>query len=166
MTLGEIIKQFRTKHSISMAEFAKMSNLSKAYVGILEKNVNPSTGRPVVPSIATIKHVSLATGIDFDELVKMIDSDQLVSLDLPTTSQILSNECDEEFDVKSFDRIANRFGFSLKLEYGVYVLRKGRASKHLDRDEVENLINQSFTYIEYLCDKLMQETTHTTEIRL
>ncbi|MDD6502595.1 MAG: XRE family transcriptional regulator [Oscillospiraceae bacterium] len=80
MTLGDIIKQYRTENGMSMDVFAKKSGLSKAYVSILERNYNPSSQNPPVPSLKKIKAVSDAVGIDFNELLTMIDSEQLVSL--------------------------------------------------------------------------------------
>ena len=41
MTLGDLIKEYRSDHKLSMDEFAQRSGLSKAYVSILERNVNP-----------------------------------------------------------------------------------------------------------------------------
>ena len=64
-----------------MDDFAKRSGMSKAYVSILERNYNPSTGKAAIPSIETIKRVAIATGIGFNELFAMLDEDQQVSLD-------------------------------------------------------------------------------------
>lgn len=37
MTLGEIVKQYRTQNSMSMDDFSKLSGLSKGYISMLEK---------------------------------------------------------------------------------------------------------------------------------
>ena len=80
MTIGDYIKEYRLNHNYSMDEFARRSGLSKAYVSILERNYNPSTKRAAIPSLDTIKRVSLATGMDFNDLLAILDSDQKVSL--------------------------------------------------------------------------------------
>ena len=80
MTLGEYIKKYRTDHKYSMDEFAKRVSMSKAYISILERNYNPSTGKAAVPSLETIRRVALATGMDFNELIAMLDEDQQISL--------------------------------------------------------------------------------------
>ena len=80
LTLGEYIKKYRTDHRYSMDEFAKRVNMSKAYISILERNYNPSTGKAAVPSLETIRRVALATGTDFNELIAMLDGDQQISL--------------------------------------------------------------------------------------
>lgn len=81
MTLGDVIKSYRQSHGLSMEAFSKASGLSKAYIGILEKNVNPTTGKPVVPSIVTYKAASLAMGMDMQKLIELVDSDSPVSME-------------------------------------------------------------------------------------
>ena len=44
MHLGEIIKEYRDKNKLSMDKFAKMANVSKAYISVLERNQRPKTG--------------------------------------------------------------------------------------------------------------------------
>ena len=87
MTLGEIIKAYRNDHKMSMDDFAKKSGLSKSYIHLLEKNKHPKTGKPIIPSIPTIKQAADAMGIDFDHLFSQIDGDvkvnQLAAPDLP-----------------------------------------------------------------------------------
>lgn len=73
MTLGEYIKSFRDKYDISMEKFAKMSGLSKSYIGVLEKGKNYKTGEPLKPSLIIIDKVAHATGIATEALLPMID---------------------------------------------------------------------------------------------
>ena len=49
MTLGELVHAYREERGMSMQEFADRSNLSKAYISMLERNRNPQSGRPPVP---------------------------------------------------------------------------------------------------------------------
>ena len=95
MTLGDVIKTYRMEHSLSMDEFAKRSGLSKGYISMLEKNRNPKTGKPIIPSILTYQSVAKAMSTSVDVLMKTVDKEQLVSLeqspasasdDLPTVS--------------------------------------------------------------------------------
>ena len=58
MTLGEIIKKYRTENKVSMEYVAKQCGITKGYVAMLEKNVNSKTGRPVKPTVETIAKVS------------------------------------------------------------------------------------------------------------
>lgn len=95
MTLGDVIKTYRMEHSLSMDEFAKRSGLSKGYISMLEKNRNPKTGKPIIPSILTYQSVAKAMSTSVDVLMKTVDKEQLVSLeqspapisdDIPTIS--------------------------------------------------------------------------------
>ena len=81
MTLGDVIKTYRMEHSLSMDEFAKCSGLSKGYISMLEKNRNPKTGKPIIPSILTYQSVAKAMSTSVDVLMKTVDKEQLVSLE-------------------------------------------------------------------------------------
>ena len=45
MTLGNIIKEYRISHEMSMDAFSEKSGISKAYISLLEKNKHPKTDR-------------------------------------------------------------------------------------------------------------------------
>ena len=80
MILGDLIKEYRREHGYSMDQFAKMSGLSKAYISILERNVNPVNNKPVIPSLETIKAVAQAINMDFNYVIAVLDGNQPVSL--------------------------------------------------------------------------------------
>lgn len=73
MTLGDIIKDYRKSHSMSMDLFAEKSGISKAYISLLEKNRHPKTGKPIAPSIQCIKQAAEGMNMDFNALFGMID---------------------------------------------------------------------------------------------
>ena len=73
MTLGDIIKNYRVTHSLSMDAFSEKSGISKAYISLLEKNKHPKTGKPIAPSIQCIKQAADGMSMDFDTLFKKID---------------------------------------------------------------------------------------------
>ena len=73
MRLGSIINQYRKENGISMDDFAKMSGISKAYIGFLEKGSHPKTGKPIIPSIDMISKLAIAMSTDFDTLLHMTD---------------------------------------------------------------------------------------------
>ena len=73
MTLGDIIKEYRTDHGMNMRDFATKSGLSRAYVSLLERNINPKTGKEITPSVEIIKKVADAVGKSFDEVFNSID---------------------------------------------------------------------------------------------
>lgn len=45
MSLGNIIKNYREVNRMSMDDFSRVSGISKAYISMLEKNINPRTGK-------------------------------------------------------------------------------------------------------------------------
>lgn len=91
MTLGDYIKEYRKKHKYSMDDFARQTGMSKAYISILERNRNPSTGKAAIPSLETIKRVASATNTDFNDLITMLDSDQEILLATPNNPIVIPN---------------------------------------------------------------------------
>lgn len=81
MTLGDYIKEYRLTHKCSMDDFARKTGMSKAYVSILERNYNPSTGKAAIPSLETIRRVATATCVDFNDLIAMLDQEVSLSPD-------------------------------------------------------------------------------------
>lgn len=80
MHLGEIIYNYRQKNHVSMEEFAKLAGLSKPYISMLEKNRNSRTGKPIVPSVLTLKKVARVLNMTFDQLLRQLDNGQEIDL--------------------------------------------------------------------------------------
>lgn len=79
-TIGDVIREYREKHSISMDVFSERSGLSKAYISMLEKNKNPRTGHPIEPSLETYISVANATGKTVEDLLIEAGSEAMVRL--------------------------------------------------------------------------------------
>lgn len=88
MKLGEWLKEYRKKHGLSMQSFADSCGFSKAYVSMLEKGVNPTTNKPVSPTMQTFEKIAKATGQDIDSLLKNLDGEQLITV----TSNVLNED--------------------------------------------------------------------------
>ncbi|WP_302826649.1 helix-turn-helix domain-containing protein [Anaerofustis stercorihominis] len=95
MFLGEIIKQYRKTHNMSASEFAKKCNLSRAYIGILEKNKNTTGGKPI-PSIDVVISVAKAMNISSDKLFMMLDDNQQINLEENSPEFVFS---ENEFEI-------------------------------------------------------------------
>ena len=78
MTLGDIIKDYRKKHDLSMDAFSEKSGISKAYISLLEKNKHPKTGKNIAPSIQCIKQAADGMNMDFNVLFGLIDGNVTV----------------------------------------------------------------------------------------
>lgn len=81
MLLGEIIKQYRLDHKMSLQDFANLIGTSRSYIHMLEKNINPSTNKPINPSIETLKLLANAMHMDLELLLKKLDDEQSIYLD-------------------------------------------------------------------------------------
>ncbi|MEG0359712.1 MAG: helix-turn-helix transcriptional regulator [Anaerorhabdus sp.] len=77
MHLGVIISEYRAKYRLSMDDFANRSGLSKSYISMLEKNINPSTGKEIAPTIDAIKKIANAMNMDFNDLFKLLEDDPI-----------------------------------------------------------------------------------------
>lgn len=80
MHLGEIIYNYRQENHVSMEEFAKLAGLSKPYISMLEKNQNSRTGKPIVPSVSTLKKVAHVLNMTFDQIIRKLDDGQEINL--------------------------------------------------------------------------------------
>lgn len=79
MKLGEIIFKYRKDHGLSMDQFANISGLSKGYISMLEKNVNPGTGKPITPSLDTYVAIANAMMISVNDLFETMEDSQLIT---------------------------------------------------------------------------------------
>lgn len=107
MTIGEYINIYLIEHSMSQRQFAKRCNLSNGYISMLINNVNPRTGKPLVPSLSALLAISNGMGITLDEL---IDKTEDTPVDISITKNMpgakRSNEHIEEF-IELFSRLSS-----------------------------------------------------------
>ena len=80
MKLGEWMKEYRNQHNMSMQEMADICGFSKAYVSMLEKGINPTTNKPVSPTMQTFEKIATATGQDVDSLLKILEGGQPITI--------------------------------------------------------------------------------------
>ena len=62
MKLSELIIDYRTRMEMSQRKFSEKCGLSNTYISFLEKERNPKTGRPLVPTLE--QYGKLASGMD------------------------------------------------------------------------------------------------------
>ena len=89
MTIGDIIKEYREQNNITMDEFSIRSGLSKGYISMLEKNENPRTKHPIMPTTKTLTAVSNAIGFPISELMKKLNNLPSDIGEIPVDSMIL-----------------------------------------------------------------------------
>jgi transcriptional regulator with XRE-family HTH domain len=105
MKLGEILRFYRATHSMSMDEFSRRSGISKSYISLLEKDKHPKTGELITPSVTIINQAATAMGLSFDDLFKMLNSDQKISFIEEMDNMVIEVEEPHEHD----DVILNYF---------------------------------------------------------
>lgn len=86
MFLGDLIKQYRTINKLSLRDFASRCGLSHTYISALEKNIDPRTGKPIAPTLDTVKYVAKGMNTSIEEILKVLDNQQefIVNKDLPS----------------------------------------------------------------------------------
>lgn len=101
MRLGEIVEKYRAEHDLSQRQFAATCHLSNGYISMLEKNINPKTGQPVVPTLPSIKKIADAMHISLNDLLSMADDMPIGLFDDEEESKTLttrkSSERTQEF---------------------------------------------------------------------
>lgn len=92
MTLGDIIKEYRREHNLSMDSFSEKSGISKAYISLLEKNRHPKTGKTIAPSVQCIKQAADGMNMDFNVLFSTIDGEVLVNTPMKKDASLTARE--------------------------------------------------------------------------
>lgn len=80
MKLGELLKSYRTEHKLSMDAFCELSDLTKGYISMLEKNEHPKSKKPIIPSYETIEKIAKGMRISVESLIDMLDDDQEIQI--------------------------------------------------------------------------------------
>lgn len=106
MKLGELIKAYRDDHDLSQRQFAIQCRLSNGYISMLEKNLNPKTGRPVTPTIPQLKKLADGMGVTMSTMLEQVDD-----MDVDLTSAIaLFDDSEETIENCNIIKIAGRDG--------------------------------------------------------
>ena len=85
MRLSEIIIDYRNRMQISQREFSRRCGLSNSYISFIEKEMNPRTGKPIVPTIEQYHKIAEGMGLTVHQLFEMLDENSPV--DLPPVSE-------------------------------------------------------------------------------
>lgn len=120
MNIKEYVYNYRKEHSLSMQAFGDMCGLSRAYISILEKGINPTTGKPFIPTIDTLKKIAEVTGTDLDSLLKMLDDSQPVIVNIPPAPMLQLTD-QEKSMIKKYRQLnadgKNRVDYVLNMEF-------------------------------------------------
>lgn len=76
MLLGDVIKKYREANNLSLRAFANKCGLSYTYISMLEKNKDYRTGKPIAPTLESVKEIANAMYMSLDDLLKLLDDKQ------------------------------------------------------------------------------------------
>lgn len=79
MTLSELLIKYRSEHGLSQRQMAAQCNLSTGYISLIEKTINPRTGKAMIPTLTVLNKLAKGMGITIDNLFSICD-DMPVSL--------------------------------------------------------------------------------------
>lgn len=77
MTIGDLVKKYRAEHNLSQKEFGDRCNLSKGYISMLERNINPRNNRPIAPTIETLDQLASGMLMTLDELFDVLGTENV-----------------------------------------------------------------------------------------
>ena len=80
MKLSELIVDYRKRMDISQREFSRRCDLSNTYISFLEKEKNPKTGKPMVPTLEIYKKLADGMRMTVQQLFEQLDDDAPVDL--------------------------------------------------------------------------------------
>jgi len=80
MKLGELIVQYRQENGLSQREFARRAELSNSLISIIEKGINPQTGKEMSPDLETYQRIAMAMGMSVQALFEKLGDDATVRL--------------------------------------------------------------------------------------
>lgn len=100
-TLGKYLHEEREKRNMSLREFSELLGISHTYLKKLETGCNPSTGKPVSPTIETLNEISKALHVSLEYLLEV-------------SGFVKGNKIDQEY--QSFATPQEALSFILKQE--------------------------------------------------
>ena len=80
MELSKILRDYRQEHGLTLQVFADRAGLTKQYISMLENNKNSKNGKPIIPSLETLRKLASAMYMNIDTLVATLDGEQDVLL--------------------------------------------------------------------------------------
>lgn len=83
MKLSAVILKYRDDMKISQREFARRCGLSNSYISFIENEVNPKTGKPMVPTLEQYQKIASGMNMTVQQLFDLLDDEAPVDLHKP-----------------------------------------------------------------------------------
>lgn len=121
MTLGEYVKKYRKEHGLSMQAFGDRCGLSRAYISILEKGINPTTGKNFAPTVDTLNRIAEAIGITIEVLLPLLDDNQMISVNTPAPASFELTDTEKTLITKYRTLTpTNKSAIDLQIDFMLY----------------------------------------------
>jgi len=91
MFIGDLIKEYRTKNKMSLRDFASRCGLSHTYISALEKNIDSRTGKPIAPTLDTVKYISKGMNMQIEDILKILDDEQEFIVNEEVSKSFINN---------------------------------------------------------------------------
>lgn len=73
MTLANLIIEYRNVHGLSQRQMGTRCGLSTGYISLIEKEINPQTGKPMVPTLTVLNKIAQGMDMTIDRLISLCD---------------------------------------------------------------------------------------------
>lgn len=95
MILGDLIKKYRKSNDLSLRDFAQKCGLSHTYISALEKNIDSRTGKPIAPTLDTVKYISKGMNMPIEDILRVLDDEQefIVNEDISIDNKVTIYAC-------------------------------------------------------------------------
>lgn len=113
MTLGNIIKEYRSEHNLSQRRFAIMAGITNSYVSCLEANENTSSGKVPVPTVTVLEGCARAMGMKLDELIFRLGEEQTTALHIESSTDLENDAREMLFAFRKLNDSGKRTAITL-----------------------------------------------------
>lgn len=73
MKLSTLIINYRKDHNLSQRQLAAQCGLSTGYISLIEKEINPQTGKTMVPTLNVLNKLAKGMVMSLDQLLAACD---------------------------------------------------------------------------------------------
>lgn len=154
MTVGGLIAKFREEHHMSQRKFALLCGLSNGYISMIEKNLNPQTGRPPEISPEALKSIAETMGMTMDELARKVDPETkiyrrvnplegLETISVPIDFPLPERDEQGHSSIVSTEPWDTDEAFADKKENPIYLMARGMS--RLNSENQQKLLNVAKT---------------------
>ena len=135
MKLSDLIREYRDRMDMSQREFSRKCGLSNTYISFIEKENNPKTGRPLIPTLEQYKKIADGMDITVQELFERLDNDSPVDLCFEATQD--NKRADPSIVINSMEQFGHILQYMSKEDYDFVIAAFDRTYKKMKEKGVQ-----------------------------